>query len=69
MKKRTYASRGERWLMSMRTFAYNFFLIEHLVHNLPTMITRFLVSLKISCKIYSTEILTHHMPVLPSYRN
>ena len=33
---------------SMRLFAYNFFLIEHLVHKLLTRITRFSVLLKIS---------------------
>ena len=32
----------------MRTFADNFFLIEYLVHKLLTIVTKFLVLLKIS---------------------
>ena len=44
-------------LMSMRTFASSFFLIQHVVHKLLTIITRKQKqAAKIFCIIYSVEI-------------
>ena len=43
-----YMRTGGGGVISMRTFACNFFLIEHLVHELLTVVTRFPVLLKTS---------------------